>query len=85
MCKCTKCRTPVVFSSENVQIVRLTAGENVLGARRILSAGNVLETFNLEAHTGWRWSVGVSPVQHIDHVVAHICALGEMVHTKELE
>ena len=40
----------VVFSSENVQIVRLTAGENVLGARRILSAGNVLKTFNLEAH-----------------------------------
>ena len=38
-----------VFSKgKNVQIVRLTAGENVLGKEQVLSAGNVLHTFNLQ-------------------------------------
>ena len=34
---------------KNVQIVRVTARENVLGAEQVLSAGNVRNTFNLEA------------------------------------
>ena len=34
---------------KNVQIVRVTAWENVLGAEQVLSAGNVRNTFNLEA------------------------------------
>ena len=33
---------------KNVQIVRVTARENVLGAEQVLSAGNVRNTFNLE-------------------------------------
>ena len=49
-----KCRA-VCRSIQNVQIVRVTAWENVLGGEdRVLSAGNA-NNFNLKAQT---WSVG---------------------------
>ena len=49
-----KCRA-VCRSIQNVQIVRVTAWENVLGGEdRVLSAGNVND-FNLKAQA---WSVG---------------------------
>ena len=42
-----------------MQIVRVTAGENVLGSEQVLSAGDVRNTFNLVAEVSDRVNIYV--------------------------